>query len=134
MLVKAQETVRFIAVFEDFADDNVPYMYHCHMLTHEDMGMMGQFSVSTQVGIKENSLVNLLDVYPNPSNGTTEIRTQGNVEIQIVDIYSVDGKLVLSKRFINNPKAVKLNNLDAGILFIRVTTNQGIETKKLIVK
>ena len=22
-----------------------PYMYHCHMLNHEDQGMMGQFVV-----------------------------------------------------------------------------------------
>ena len=23
-----------------------PYMYHCHILEHEDLGMMGQFTVS----------------------------------------------------------------------------------------
>jgi blue copper oxidase len=38
-------TVRFIAHFTDFYDDSTPYMYHCHMLTHEDHGMMGQFIV-----------------------------------------------------------------------------------------
>jgi hypothetical protein len=37
--------VRFIAQFSDHANDTIPYMYHCHMLTHEDMGMMGQFLV-----------------------------------------------------------------------------------------
>lgn len=37
--------VRFIAQFTDFYDDSIPYMYHCHMLTHEDHGMMGQFIV-----------------------------------------------------------------------------------------
>lgn len=37
--------VRFIAKFTDFYDDSIPYMYHCHMLTHEDHGMMGQFIV-----------------------------------------------------------------------------------------
>ncbi|HJA62368.1 MAG TPA: multicopper oxidase domain-containing protein, partial [Candidatus Brevibacterium intestinavium] len=24
---------------------HLPYMYHCHMLLHEDEGMMGQFVV-----------------------------------------------------------------------------------------
>lgn len=38
--------VRFIAQFSDHANDSIPYMYHCHMLTHEDMGMMGQFLVT----------------------------------------------------------------------------------------
>lgn len=38
-------TVRFIAKFDDFYSDEHPYMYHCHILTHEDEGMMGQFLV-----------------------------------------------------------------------------------------
>ncbi|WP_428954276.1 multicopper oxidase family protein [Streptomyces sp. cg35] len=29
----------------DFADPDVPFMYHCHLLYHEDGGMMGQFVV-----------------------------------------------------------------------------------------
>jgi blue copper oxidase len=37
--------VRFITQFVDFFNDTLPYMYHCHMLTHEDDGMMGQFLV-----------------------------------------------------------------------------------------
>jgi len=24
----------------------LPYMYHCHILEHEDAGMMGQFTVT----------------------------------------------------------------------------------------
>ncbi len=39
------EVVRVIARFEDYADPERPYMYHCHILEHEDAGMMGQFIV-----------------------------------------------------------------------------------------
>ncbi len=45
VLVKPQEKVRVIAHFSDFADPNTPFMYHCHILEHEDAGMMGQFLV-----------------------------------------------------------------------------------------
>ena len=31
--------------FTDYADPDFPYMYHCHLLAHEDKGMMGQFVV-----------------------------------------------------------------------------------------
>lgn len=31
--------------FADYADPAAAYMYHCHMLAHEDQGMMGQFMV-----------------------------------------------------------------------------------------
>lgn len=36
---------RLLLRFEDYADPTMPYMYHCHMLRHEDEGMMGQFVV-----------------------------------------------------------------------------------------
>ena len=45
VLVDPGSTVRFIAEFADFADPHHPYMYHCHILEHEDAGMMGQFVV-----------------------------------------------------------------------------------------
>ena len=32
--------------FDHPATDRYPYMYHCHILEHEDRGMMGQFTVS----------------------------------------------------------------------------------------
>lgn len=31
--------------FTDYADPDSPYMFHCHLLRHEDQGMMGQFVV-----------------------------------------------------------------------------------------
>ncbi len=45
VIVNPGETVRVIARFENYADEKLPYMYHCHILEHEDAGMMGQFTV-----------------------------------------------------------------------------------------
>lgn len=36
---------RLLVSFDDYADPTTPYMYHCHLLWHEDQGMMGQFLV-----------------------------------------------------------------------------------------
>jgi FtsP/CotA-like multicopper oxidase with cupredoxin domain len=36
---------RLLVRFDDYADPTTPYMYHCHLLWHEDQGMMGQFLV-----------------------------------------------------------------------------------------
>lgn len=38
-------TVRLAMRFTDYADPTSPYMFHCHLLPHEDRGMMGQFVV-----------------------------------------------------------------------------------------
>ncbi len=35
-----------IVRFDHPAPEQYPYMYHCHILEHEDRGMMGQFTVS----------------------------------------------------------------------------------------
>jgi FtsP/CotA-like multicopper oxidase with cupredoxin domain len=39
------ETVRLVVRFSDYTDPSTPYMFHCHLLEHEDRGMMGQFVV-----------------------------------------------------------------------------------------
>ena len=44
--VPDNESVTVIVKMTDYADNNTPYMYHCHLLEHEDDGMMGQFVVT----------------------------------------------------------------------------------------
>ncbi|MGH1575738.1 multicopper oxidase family protein [Planktotalea sp.] len=39
------ERVRLLVRFDHYTDPERPYMYHCHILEHEDAGMMGQFTV-----------------------------------------------------------------------------------------
>lgn len=38
-------TIRLAVKFDTLTDTRMPYMYHCHVLRHEDDGMMGQFLV-----------------------------------------------------------------------------------------
>jgi len=44
VLVQPNETVRFIGKFDPVINSG-KYMYHCHILEHEDNGMMGTFEV-----------------------------------------------------------------------------------------
>ena len=39
------QTLRVLVRFSDYTDPTTPYMFHCHLLEHEDRGMMGQFVV-----------------------------------------------------------------------------------------
>lgn len=50
------QTVRLLVQAPDYADPQTPYMFHCHLLQHEDAGMMGQSVViepgqEAQVGV-----------------------------------------------------------------------------------
>ncbi|MEO8112183.1 MAG: multicopper oxidase domain-containing protein [Ginsengibacter sp.] len=51
--VGPKQTVRFVTQFKDFWGD-VPYMYHCHITVHEDMGMMKQFVVNKYFYVNKN--------------------------------------------------------------------------------
>lgn len=88
--------VRFIAEFNHFSNDSIPYMYHCHMLTHEDMGMMGQFLVVSNASAIETveTEEGNITIFPNPTNN--QITIQGLDEITKIEIFTIDGVLVQS--------------------------------------
>jgi len=46
--VRPGTVVRFLVRFDHTADPETPFMFHCHILQHEDHGMMGQFVVTEQ--------------------------------------------------------------------------------------
>lgn len=115
-----QGTVRFITKFEDFANPDVPYMYHCHMLTHEDGGMMGQFIV-----YDPNSLVDELQnqemiIFPNPAS--EDIQLVGEPKGLQFTINDFLGKQV-QRGFINDNSKIIIQNLPAGIYSIEVIRN-----------
>jgi FtsP/CotA-like multicopper oxidase with cupredoxin domain len=45
VFLRVPDPVTLIARFTGYSDPNTPYMFHCHVLLHEDEGMMGQFVV-----------------------------------------------------------------------------------------
>jgi FtsP/CotA-like multicopper oxidase with cupredoxin domain len=58
VLLAAGETVQLLIKFPTYTDPLTPYMYHCHLMWHEDVGMMAQFTVVNpdQVGSAPRSL------------------------------------------------------------------------------
>lgn len=86
--VPPQGSARAIMRFEDFTDPDMPYMYHCHMLMHEDEGMMGQFVVVDPNSVGENSANDALVVWPNPSTSVLNLRLptiKGTAEVRLTD-------------------------------------------------
>jgi bilirubin oxidase len=132
VLVRPMETVKFITRFETFHNDTLPYMYHCHLLTHEDDGMMGQFIVnSSTVGISESSLESSVQTYPNPSDGALSVISP--IEIEQLSVYDVEGKSV----YFCEPHQTNIElNLDlpSGVYFVEGRSSQGVWNKKWVVQ
>lgn len=74
-------------------------------------------------------------IYPNPSNGqfTIEQKVSGKVNIEIVD---VNGRIVysISENASGNLKKQIDTNLPSGVYIIKVSSNEGQSTSKLIIK
>lgn len=118
--------VRFIAQFSDHANDSIPYMYHCHMLMHEDEGMMGQFLVvDPSAELEENTLIDW-DIYPNPSTGSIDVSTDQSVHFTMVNS---SGQLIQEFE-VNGISTIQLNAVP-GIYFIN---DEKGNRKKLIVQ
>ena len=133
VLVAPNETVRFITKFEDFADTTMPYMFHCHMLMHEDDGMMGQFIVLPNAsGISENNSANNFSVYPNPADENFNIlfnlKEQSDVLMDITDLAGRQVMLLMNDKQ-NGLVSKKINTspLLNGNYFVRLIVN-GITT------
>ncbi|PCJ00632.1 MAG: bilirubin oxidase [Flavobacteriales bacterium] len=124
--------VQFIAKFEDFASDTVPYMYHCHMLPHEDMGMMGQFLVLETVGIDDiNTNWDNLSIYPNPTEGNITI--DGLKDLKTIKILSIDGKLI-KKTDVSNSVSTKIDMpTTKGIYLLEIISTDGNKTIRKII-
>lgn len=127
VLIQPHDTVRFITRFENFADKNVPFMYHCHLLHHEDDGMMGTFLVldTAATGITKNVLLqNNLKVYQDFDNNelSIEISTGKNTasKVYIADILGREQKNIFSGTLYKgtNKFKVDINDLNPGVYFI----------------
>ena len=139
VLINSNETVRFITKFEDFADSLNPYMYHCHVLMHEDDGMMGQFIVkpASGVGIKNFKLNDVtIKIYPNPANDIM------NIDINEIDhtqplqltIYDVLGKTVYSSSLSQMLNTFNTSHWIKGVYTMSLSQNQNSIYKKIIIE
>jgi blue copper oxidase len=134
MLVKPNDTVRFITKFTTFADNTVPYMYHCHLLHHEDEGMMGTFLVvdTTLLSVPEIDISNTLSIFSNPTSGKIQLRSIQN-RINSICVYNMMGEKVLQTT--TNPEQysfIDITESPNGIYFIQASTDKGIVNKKVV--
>jgi bilirubin oxidase len=135
ILVMPLDSVKFITKFEDFSNDSVPYMYHCHLLHHEDDGMMGSFLVlEYPLNTIEVTDKNNFSVYPNPSNNYWIVKPNDNSEILNYTLSTIDGRRIRSATFDNNNSQLIIQNstLPNGQYILNIHSKNNSQTFKLI--
>ncbi len=133
VLVKASETVRFIAKFDDYADATHPFMYHCHISLHEDEGMMGQFVVTSSTDVKDATPPSTeFSVFPNPANDKIFIKlADASNEAYYVTVTNVLGRAILMLPQPQLEGGIDISTFSSGVYFVRLMDKK---TKSLTIQ
>lgn len=122
-------TVRFITKFEDFADEETPYMYHCHMLSHEDEGMMGQFIVFNNVSATDEMGMETISIFPNP---TTNLITINGLHDATVELYNTSGQLLSIQEEVSDDEQFNMSQYPVGVYYFNIKSAYMNKTYKVI--
>jgi hypothetical protein len=126
-------SVKLITRFEDFSDPETPFMYHCHILSHEDAGMMGHFIVQpAPSGTTQSAAVRHLRLWPTlllSGSETVEISADHGWEALRVEVYDALGRPVLTERNVNR---IAGGRLARGLNTVRIFTAGGTAVFKVL--
>jgi blue copper oxidase len=133
------ESVTFVAKFDDFADADVthPYMYHCHFAGHEDGGMMGQFIVTGSLGTNEATPSTDFNLYPSPASDKLYINlSDASTEVYYITILTVAGRTVMMLPQPQWQNGIDISNLASGVYIVQLMDkkSKSITTKRFIKK
>lgn len=86
------------------------------------------------VGIDESITGNGINVFPNPACSFIQVENN-QPQALMLEIFSIIGQLVLSKNLSDQTSIISVQDLDAGMYFLRVRNNEEIiHTERLILE
>ena len=88
-------------------------------------------AIAQGVGIEDHTLDNSVTVYPNPTSGVVQIEN-GEWRMENVEVYDAYGKLLFTVEVNGNAAALDLTGYAKGIYFVKVTTDNGVVTKRVV--
>lgn len=103
--------------------------------SNSDIIGIDTFSVDRVVASTESFFKNNLSIYPNPTDGVLFINSNNNIIINSASITDLNGRIIKEVNIdgMNNP-SINISDLNSGIYFLKVTTDQGIGTCKVMKK
>lgn len=85
--------------------------------------------VQENLSVDEYNLINLINVYPNPTNDYFKIHIPNNQYIKSIEILDLSGKVI--KQF-NTSETYNIEEIASGIYFLKVKMNDSETIKKLV--
>lgn len=148
VLIMPNWTARFLAAFDLYPDSVIhyshTYMYHCHILPHEDDiggGMMHQFIVTNQadcaeqVGVNEENTPPSMLLFPNPTDGMLYLQGYAT-QSSTVNVFNIQGRLMRAQQIpaFEGDVALDIDGLPTGLYLVEWRTHKGSVTRKVVVQ
>lgn len=120
-------SARVLMRFDDFADPEMPYMYHCHLLMHEDEGMMGQFLVIDPNGIDETPGAPVLTAWPVPADEALALSWGTRSGPVLTEWFDATGRCLKEQRtvLVAGTARLDLSGMPNGMHTVRMTDEMG---------
>ncbi len=137
VLVMPEDSVKFLTRFETFADPMMPYMYHCHLLHHEDDGMMGTFIVidTTTTGIGDTGQdIDGFQVFPNPAHSTLRVKADTGLEGSIITVTDWTGRQVYRAAAGRSGGIIDVSGWAKGMYVLILSGDKGRIVKKITIR
>lgn len=91
--------------------------------------------VNPTTSTNESDVEMNIKVYPNPSTSTLTVEIPPIYKLQQIEILDLNERLMKTLTGLNNDQAIiNISNFQSGFYFLRLHTDQGIITRKFIVK
>jgi hypothetical protein len=92
----------------------------------------GEYTLGIGDNVKIKERESLIEVYPNPTSGELRV-TSDAVQVTNVEVFDVYGRKVFEEKGERRmEKVINFSHFQAGIYFVKIETDQGFITKKII--
>ena len=82
------------------------------------------------LGTQDFSIDESIQIYPNPTNDFVNIKAKGT--INSIQLFDVQGRIIKASTIKDTETRFDISQYDSGIYFVKINTDKGVKTEKLI--
>jgi hypothetical protein len=97
------------------------------VLNNESTLVLSKDMPNDYIGLAENN-IGTFDLYPNPADQVLNIKTEGDFNYSVMN---VNGEVLVNNA---NSKTLDISSFSAGIYFLKLQNNKGVQVKKFVKK
>ena len=111
--------------------------YTCSITNDDDCMVSAEVTVTIdgQIGVDERAQTNF-EIHPNPSKGIVQIQLGELTDLDKIEVYTTDGKLVFSQEYQNQIEnlTLDLSGLATGVYYVKLSNDEFEYQEKLVLQ